>query len=959
MLASKRVSFFSSNAACDTVPMPTDCPTLTAELSDWLDQRLEALPSELRQAALATHLRPLLLASDYVFDQLRRRPDWGQQIDAPPAELVLNEKDEGHWPSALRQFRHRHSLALIAREVQGAPLENSLAHSSWLADHCCQRALNALTQRMAQRHGQARGRSQQPLQMVVMALGKLGGNELNFSSDIDLVFAYPEGGMSDGGAALDNETYFQRLGQRLIQLLGEVTADGFGFRVDMRLRPFGSAGRLALSFSAMEQYYQRDGRDWERYAWIKARPIAGDLLAGEQLIEQMRPFVFRRYLDYTAFEGLREMKAMIEAEVQRKELEDHLKLGAGGIREIEFVVQLQQMIRGGREPSLRQHGLLSSLSELEYRGHIPPAAAERLRDAYRFLRRLENRVQMLRDEQTHVLPHDPLLRARLAAGLGFADWDQLSAQLAEHRRAVRREFSRVFEARQRGSGSEQVAVYRRYWRALQLGPPDTSAAELGFSDSETVTRILNVLIQQLDGGAASARARKLLDRLMPELLACAAAQERSSVALTRLTALLQAILRRSSYLALLDEQPAALKRLTEVMAGSALLAERVTSHPILLDDLLDNRADMAAVSVENLGLQVDELLMRHADDVEAGLQGLNELRQSVSFRIGLATLFQRQPAADSARQLAELAEVIVDAVLKLAIQSLAEAHGVLPGFAGNAGLAIIGYGSLGGRELGFASDLDLVFLYDRACEPLSTDGPRPLDAGRYQMRVVQKALSLLSTLTAAGRLYEVDLRLRPDGAKGLLVVSLDSFAEYQRQRAWTWEHQALTRARPIAGAEPLCRGFSQVRREVLSRAADPQSLLADVARMRQRMRGELDRGRDGQFDLKQGYGGLVDIEFIAQWAVLRWSAQYPALLEHTSTPDLLREVLAIGAPLSDEINAAALSQAYEVLLARGLACTLDARPRLQMADPLIDAAAAQVRAEWQRLGLDQTPLAAS
>lgn len=933
--------------------MASTSPVHKPELRDWLDQRLAALPPELDDRSGQVNLESLLLASDYAFDQLRRHPDWWAGLDAPPQALEFVDEQEAQWPAELRRFRHRHSLALIARDISGAPLESSLAHSSWLADHCCQQALNALFKRMVQRHGRPLGHSGQPAELVVMGLGKLGGNELNFSSDIDLVFAYPEGGMSDGGAALDNESFFQRLGQRLIQLLGEVTAEGFGFRVDMRLRPFGNAGRLALSFSAMEQYYQRDGRDWERYAWIKARPIAGDLFAGQQLLEQMRPFVYRRYLDYTAFEGLREMKAMIEAEVQRKDLSDHLKLGAGGIREIEFVVQLQQMIRGGREPSLRQSALLPALAELEYRGYVPEAAAERLRQAYVFLRRLENRVQMLRDEQTHVLPSEPLLRARLAHGLGFADWDALAEQLDLHRQAVRREFSRVFEARERGVGKEQLAPFQRYWQALQQG--DTSEhelVELGFTEPEMVHKALNTLINQMDGGGASARARILLDRLMPELLAGAAAHGRSAVAAQRLAALVQAVLRRASYLALLDEQPVALKRLTAVMASSVLLAERITAHPILLDDLLDNRAELAVPSAADLERDIDEQLHRHQNDIESALQALNELRQSVSFRIGLATLFHRQPAAASARQLAELAEAIVAAALSLAIRSLEPAHGVLPGHVSDAGLAIIGYGSLGGLELGFASDLDLVFLYDRACEQLSSDGPRPLDAGRYQMRVVQKALSLLSTLTSAGRLYEVDLRLRPDGAKGLLVVSLDSFADYQRQRAWTWEHQALVRARPVAGATELAQGFRTLRREVLARGRERDDLIADVVRMRQRMRGELDRGRSEQFDLKQGRGGLVDIEFMVQASVIYLAPRWPELLQLTATGDLLAAISQRPMPEDWRLDAAALAEAYELLLARGLACTLDGRPRLLSTEPALEAAAATVRQQWQALGLN-------
>jgi glutamate-ammonia-ligase adenylyltransferase len=826
-------------------------------------------------------------------------------------------------------------------------VEQVYARTSWVARQSAEIALAAASEELSGRHGAPRCRDGSPQGLQVFALGKLGGIELNFSSDIDLVFAYAEAGQTDGPRPLDHDQYFQRLGQRLIQLLGEVGAEGFAYRVDMRLRPFGKAGRLALSAAAMEQYYQRDGRDWERYAWIKARPLAGDSKGSAELLQTLRPFIYRRYLDYTAFEGLREMKALIDAEVQRRDLAGHVKLGPGGIREIEFIVQLQQMIRGGREPALRSAALLPALDALQRAGHVEVEVAQRLRAAYRFLRRLENRLQMLRDEQVHELPEDAFSRARLAIGLGFADWSALSEALEHHRSVVRDEFARVFVARERRAGRSDSAL-RQYWLQIESGAQPVALGEVGFERAETLHVLLGQLARHSASGAMSARSRDRLDRLMPEVLTAAAATERADRTLERLVDLLQSVLRRPAYLALLDEQPAALRRLVQVMASSALLAERVSLHPILLDDLLDARSGSGSADPEHLRAELDAIRRRSGGDTEIALQALNELKQSLAFRVGLATLFRQQPAPESAADLAQLAQALIETLLPMAIADLAPAHGVLPGRAEDAGLAVVGYGSLGGEELGFGSDLDLVFLYD-ADATGSSDGPRPLEATRYQLRVVQKLLALLSTLTAAGRLYEVDLRLRPDGAKGLLLTSLQSFALYQRERAWTWEHQALVRARAVAGARSIVRRFEAIRTDVLQRSRDPGALHRDVSAMRSRMRGELDRGRGALFDLKQGEGGLVDLEFALQAAVLQHAGDQPGLQERRSTPALieaLRRAALIEPALADEVAAA-----HALLLQRALDCTLDARPRLVMLDPPLDAARHAVQALWETLGI--------
>ena len=936
--------------------------SLSPELRDLIDERLvrlRALQPAL-EARLAgdveyfSRLRRLLLVSDYAFERLQRDPGLIGALDralVPPQLMVENE---AQWPALLRRYRHARSVQLIWRDANAIDsIDDTLAATSQLADECCELALSALEAQHAARHGVARNAAGEPQGLIVFGLGKLGGSELNFSSDIDPIFAYPEAGQSDGEKPLDNEVYFQRLGQRLIQLLGDITDEGFVYRVDMRLRPFGSTGRLAQSFAAMEHYYQREGRDWERYAWIKARPVTGDVAAGESFLDTLRPFVYRRYLDYGAFEGLREMKALIEAEVQRRDLAEHLKLGPGGIREIEFIVQLQQLIRAGREPELRLRGLLPAMAMLRERGHLAPDSVDALSAAYRFLRRLENRLQMLREEQTHLLPEDETTRTRLAAGLDYPDWDALARDIERHRGQVSAEFARVFEARQRGrvEGDALVAYWRQIERGVQgSGTTDASIAPLidaGFAHADT----LHARLQEFAASSAvrmrSARARARIDRVLPTLLTAAARSAQPDQAAERVLALVHAVIRRSSYLALLDEQPSALARLVEVMASSAWMSERLCAHPVLLDDLLDARIDATPLSRDDVADALARALAQaEEDDTEARLLALNEFRQSQSFRIALATVLRKQPAVEGTRQLAWVAEAVLDAALPAVYADLARTHGVLPE---GAGIAVLGYGSFGGEELGFGSDLDLVFLYDGAYASHESSGPRALDAARYHARAVQKLIAMLSILTPAGRLYEIDPRLRPDGAKGLLVSTLQSFSDYQRERAWTWEQQALVRARFFAGDARVGEAFAAIRHATLSRVRDPIQVRGEVGAMRARMRAGLDRSDATRFDLKQGEGGLVDLEFLLQAGVLTQAAQWPALLDATRTPELIAALGEAGWLASDEV--VSLRDAHATLLTRSLACTLDARPRLVALDAALEGARAAILRTTARLGL--------
>ena len=929
--------------------------SLPPALSDWLAARRASLAP----ALIASRARPdpqtfdaLLLASDFAQRVLLAQPAAIDTLsaDAAPLPPLLDPALPQAWPAQLRRWRALASLRLIWRDVAGLDsLEQTLAGASALAETALRIALAAVEASMFESHGAIRREDGQPQSLSVLALGKLGGGELNFSSDIDLVFAYAQQGISDGARPLDADAYYARIGQRLIALLGETTPDGFCYRVDMRLRPFGASGRLALSFAAMEQYYQSEGRDWERYAWVKARAVAGDLAGGERLLRTLRPFVYRRYLDYTALDGLREMKALIAAEVGRRELADDLKLGPGGIREIEFLAQALQLIRGGREAALRQRALLPALSALAAAGHLPDRTAQRLAAAYCFLRRLENRLQMLADQQVHALPEDAFARLRFATALGYSDWSALRSDLDRHRGLVGEEFERLLASRRHAPATGDLADY---WRALgENGGAELDAdalAAAGFVRVDALHAALRDFARAPAVRALSARARTRLDRILPKLLQAAAASAAPDLALPRLLALLQAIARRGSYLALLDEQPAALQRLVQICATSALLAERVATHPLLLDEMLDMHAAGAASTRESLVGERDRMLdaagadSTHAD-AETRLHALAEFRQSVSFRIGLAQLNDRQDAIATARQLAWLAETVLESVLRIAHSEVARRT---DNAVDEDGLALIGYGSLGGEELGFGSDLDLVFLHA---------GAHADDAARWHARVAQKLVSLLGTTTPVGRLYEVDVRLRPDGAKGLLVSSAEGFADYQRTRAWTWEHQALLRARGVCGDPRTLAAFEHARRAVLMQSRDATTLRSDVIAMRLRMRGELDRSRAQAghallFDLKQGEGGLVDLEFLLQWAVLAHAGAMPALLDARATPESIEALTAHA--VFDSAQASALRAAHALLLRRALDCTLDRRPRLAPEDAAIAAARAAIRAACRAHGLD-------
>lgn len=794
--------------------------------------------------------------------------------DAANNEIELN--------STLRSLRKRVMLRLAVRDLGGlvnlaevmtcmtdlaeATIDFALGrHHAWLAD--------------PNRYGQPiSAESGAPQEMLVIAMGKLGGGELNVSSDVDLIFIYPEDGETSGIRCISNQDFFARVGRRLIASLNDMTSDGYVFRVDMRLRPYGESGPLAMSFAMLEEYLVTQGREWERYAWIKGRVIAGPCTQGSALVEQItRPFVFRKYLDFGVYESMRDLHSQIRQEVSRREMHENIKLGPGGIREIEFIAQVFQLIRGGRDADLRVRPTLAVLQLLREKRQLSDKAAEELSDAYCFLRNLEHRLQYLDDQQTQTLPESPADRALIAVTMGFPGYDDFLRELDSHRRNVTGHFEQIFAAPQK---SQKLDTLGWLWQEQVMEGAGAQAATaqlvtMGFSSPE---RVLGCL----QGFRASARYRQLpktskkrVDALVPTLIEVAAKLPAADITLERLLLLLESISRRAAYLALLREYPQALERVAKLVSASQWAGEYLSQHPILLDELL-NPADFQSApdwsqSSVRLTRQLSDIGGSGHDDIEQQMDVLRHFHHAEVFQLLAKDVEGLLPLETLSDHLSDLADLILDTVLRLAWSGLRRKHRDAPAF------GIVGYGKLGGKELGYASDLDIIFLYD---------DPHP-DAPEIYARLCQRVNSWLTSYTSAGLLYETDLRLRPNGGSGLLVSSLDAFDQYQRNQAWVWEHQALTRARFVAGDAHVREIFDHTRKAVLSQRRDLANLACEVLRMRQKML-DAHPNSSGLFDIKHDCGGIIDVEFIVQYLVLGYACDYPELTNNIGNIGLLK-----------------------------------------------------------------------
>ena len=897
------------------------------------------------------HLLPELFKSGDL-----KRPYKVSEIAERVRKAVESADSEDAFKRCLRKLRRREWLRIAWRDLSGqAELDETLRELSELAEHSVDRALDYCYRALCQTFGAPCNRAGEEQRLVVLGMGKLGGCELNFSSDIDLIFAYPEEGQTSGARAIDNQQFFVRLGQKLIKVLAELTAHGFVFRIDMRLRPFGDAGPLALSIDAMEDYYQTHGRDWERYALIKARAIAGDRKAGGELLKRLRPFVYRRYLDYGAFGSLRDMKALIDEEVHRRALADNIKLGAGGIREIEFIAQAFQLLRGGRDPEMQRRELQVVLPYLSKRGQLPAADIDRLLATYRFLRRAENRLQMIDDQQTHELPKNEIQRARLAFAMEYSDWNQLKQDLDGHRQYVHEQFQRTFAQPQAQTETSQDIEHDMLKDLWQGRLEDDKALELlkqaDYDDPHKALTALKSLYKGYAYRAQDAVSRKRLDTLMPHLITAVGARENAVEVLARILPLIEAIARRSVYLALLTEHPVALSQLVQLSAASPWIAKYLSRHPILLDELLDPQDLYTPPDRAGLAEQLREEL-RSVDslDTEAQMERLRQFKQVNVLRVAAADVMGALPLMRVSDQLTWIAEAILNHVLDMtwrqAIARYGQPRCVIDGQARDAGFAIIAYGKFGGIELGYGSDLDLVFLHDSAGEQQMTDGDKCIENAVFFVRLGQRIVHALTTFTPAGQLYEVDTRLRPSGAAGTLVSSVQAFDRYQREDAWTWEHQALVRARPVAGSEQIAEQFQRTRADVLSRTREIRALRREVREMRERMWRELGSRKAWQFDLKKDPGGIADIEFMVQYSVLAHAHDHHALTEFTDNIRILDRLAACSVLSPD--SACCLQDAYRGFRDRIHALSLQGKGAVVDANECSEQRAG-VRRSWREL----------
>ncbi|TCB43648.1 bifunctional [glutamate--ammonia ligase]-adenylyl-L-tyrosine phosphorylase/[glutamate--ammonia-ligase] adenylyltransferase [Acinetobacter terrestris] len=854
--------------------------------------------SQYAEQVLGNHA--ILLEQDYAIDQFLV-PLSTTQIQNSIHAALDNITDETTWMRAIRVLRARLMFRWIWQDAnQLTDVVTLTRELSDFADASICAAKDFARVPLVAKHGEPIGYNGTVQNLIVVAMGKLGAQELNLSSDIDLIFAFGEQGETNGRKCIDVQQFCILWGQKLIYLLDHITADGFVFRVDMRLRPWGDGSALAISHVALEKYLSQHGREWERYAWIKARIVTGGK-EGSELLDMTRPFVFRKYVDYTAFEAMREMKAMIEREVLRRNIEDDIKLGAGGIREVEFIVQVFQLIYGGSKLELQDRQCLVSLHHLGEVGLLEMQAVAELEDAYLFLRRVEHAIQALHDQQTQSLPSEPDLRQRMIETLGFADWESFIAFLNQKRAKVIFQFEHLIKEKEPDPLIESFSLLEK-----QL--------------NEVLDDNAKNLIHEFWYGHAlkklPAKAVQRLKTFWPHLIEAILQSNKPQVALLRLMPLVESVMRRTVYLVMLIESKGALQRLVKMATVSPWICEELTHYPVLLDEFLS--MDFELPKRQDLEDSLRQQLLRiEIDQVEDQMRVLRLFKKSNVLAVAASDVLAESPLMKVSDALTDIAEVSVNAALHLAYQMTAKKHGYPLDAEGqrcsldHTAFVVAGYGKVGGIELGYGSDLDLVFIHYMS-EQGDTDGTKQISGFEFAMRVAQKFMSLMTTQTLDGRVYEIDTRLRPSGEAGLLVTSLKAFEQYQLKSAWVWEHQALVRARSIAGEQSLREKFEALRCRILTQTRDEAKVREEVLKMRQKMKDHLgsskEQQKDGIFHLKQDAGGIVDIEFMAQYAVLAWSGSNPDLAHYSDNVRILEDAAKASRLSSDD--ATALIQAY-------------------------------------------------
>ncbi len=886
------------------------------EMQHWPSNRLDELSyiAGMSQFVTLTLERDSLLRQrlPHMLEFDRRWEEYRLQLK----NLLKGCKNEQQGMQVLRQFRNREMVYIAWRDfLHTWSLEESLKHLSELAEALIFEAYSWQYDLCCREFGTPCNSQGEPQPMLIIGMGKLGGGELNFSSDIDLIFTYPENGETQGARrSLSNAQFFTRLGQRIIKVLDLQTIDGFCYRVDMRLRPFGDSGPLVMSYAALEDYYQEQGRDWERYAMIKARVMGSEMYAQyDELRRLLLPFVFRRYIDFSAIQSLRRMKSMISSEIRRRGLTNNIKLGAGGIREIEFIAQSFQLIRGGREPSLRRKSLLEVLKAVRDLNLLPYQDVSQLRSSYCFLRQVENLLQALGDKQTQTLPETEIEQLQLATAMRYESWSELTAEIDQHMSRVHDIFNNLVGDEDESTDDVEIHFHELWDMAQKEEVIEVILQDLEVQDALRCAESIRHFKRDLAKKTLGPRGREVLNHLMPKIFKAVFENKDALYGLPRVLTLIYQISTRTTYLELLDEHKGALYQLVRLCIASPMISEQLGRFPILLDELIDPQHLYNPIQLDDYQVELRDFLARiPEDDMEQQMEGLRQFKQISILRIAAADIAGALPVMKVSDHLTRLAEVTVESVVNLAWRQLSEKYGEPSHLdqRGGKGFAVIGYGKLGGWELGYNSDLDLVFMHDCPVDVV-TNGVKQIDGRQFYLRLAQRIIHIFSTRTPSGILYEADTRLRPSGASGLLVSPTDAFAEYQFNEAWTWEHQALVRARIIYGDQPLVESFEQTRHRVLTQARDQETLKQEVVDMRLKMQQHLGGKKSGRFMIKQDSGGITDIEFLAQYLVLMFSHDKPKLTQWSDNVRIFESLMNEG--IISESDSQGITHAYTTM----------------------------------------------
>jgi glutamate-ammonia-ligase adenylyltransferase len=887
-----------------SVPAPFDAAAVKASRQDWLDRAEHDLAASVLTDPATSALMDCLFGNSpflgqavlrdagFVCELLRDGPDTAfARILSDLTERYEESLNDNDIARILRIAKRRAAITIALADIAGSwPLERVTGGLSDFAAGTLELALRHLLRQAASQNVLQLPHPDDPLKgsgLIVIGMGKLGARELNYSSDIDLIVLYDTDRIETSQPDRLQQG-FVRLTRNLVKLMDERTADGYVFRTDLRLRPDPSAMPLAMSVLAAETYYESIGQNWERAAMIKARTIAGDMEAGEAFLKFLQPFIWRKSLDFAAIQDIHSIKRQINAHKGGTDIKTrghNIKLGPGGIREIEFFAQTQQLIWGGREPSLRSPVTVEALAQLTNFGQCDPETARELTESYVFLRGVEHRLQMIHDEQPQVLPDHDEGYARLATFLGFGSADAFSDTLLMHLRRVHEHYAQLFpEAPSLGAEGSGNLVFTG-------GDPDPDTLKtiraMGFKAPETVDSLVRAWHHGHHRATQSTRAREILTELMPRLLRALGATADPDAAFLRFDAFLKGLPAGVQLFSMFQANPHLLDLIAEIIGTAPRLARHMSSHPSVLDAVLTGDFFGDLPDADSLAAELDAVLHR-AEYFEAKLDASRRWAHDHRFQVGVLRLQGSIDAETASRGLSDIAETVVGRLFRPVADEFANNHGVIAG----GEMAIVALGKLGSREMSASSDLDLVFVYDVPADADVSDGNKPLAPTQYYARLGQRLINAITALTAEGSLYEVDMRLRPSGNAGPVATTTEAFRLYHAEQAWTWEHMAMTRARVVFATSDTYRAAVEAEiRDVLVRPRDPDKLLRDVADMRKRLARE--KPALCLWSLKQLRGGMVDIEFIQQYLTLRHAADHPEILS-SNTCQALDNLTAAG-----------------------------------------------------------------